>query len=225
MFYIVNEFLDKKGVCVDRDDFGYIEDRFEDWINRFYITKLPWCSERLYSFPLIKGAFKEIDLEEMKNLDDIVILEGKFRNISIHSAFFSNEFVDEFKKRIKKYEKMDYYDFAFPGFDYEQEEWIKKGYLIIPYEIIYTNHCEIQDDDFLNRSYCYGFEADLDFLKYKEWGEEKDLVFKENKKVYIVYCKKEVLLKYLKQNNLTLFRMFVKYKDKKHKFIFDTLEG
>ena len=41
----------------------------------------------------------------------------------------------------------------------------------------------------------------------------------------MVYCKKEELLKYLKQNNLTLFRMFVRYKDNKYEFIFDRLEG
>ena len=225
MFYIVNELLDKKGVCIDRDDFGYIEDRFEEWIERFYITKLPWCSERLSSFPLIRGAFKEINLEEIKNLGGLFILEGKFNNISIYSAFISNKFAYEFTKKVQQYEKKDYYDFAFPGWDYEQEEWIKKGYLTNPYEIIYINHCEIQNDDFLNRSYCYRFETNLEFLKYKEWGEEKNLVFKENTKGYMVYCNKNELLKYLKQNNLTLFRMFVKYKDKKNEFIFDRLEG
>jgi len=222
MFYIVNEFLNKKSVCVDFYTDG-VFDRFEDWINRFYIKKLPWCSEKLSPFPLIKAAFKDMELNEFQNTNKI-ILEGSFNGIFICSAFISNEFANEFYKKIKQYEKMDYYDFAFPGWDYEQEEWLKKGYLIKPYKIIDTNHCEIQDDDFLNRGYCYEFETNLDFLKYKEWGEEKDLYSKESKKGYMVYCKKEELLKYLKQNNLTLFRMVVKYKDKKYEFIFDRLE-
>ena len=223
MFYIVGELLNKNSVCVDFYSDG-VFDRFEDWINRFYITKLPWCSEKLSAFPLIKGIFKDIELEELKDLENEIILEGDFRNIRIYSAFISNEFVSEFNKRIKQYKKMDYYDFAFPGRDYEQEKWLNKGYMIKPYEIIYTDHCEIQDDDFLNRGYCYEFRSDLEFLKYKEWGEEKDLYHKENTKGYMVFCYKDELLKYLKQNKLTIFRMFVKYKDKKHEFIFDQIK-
>jgi len=223
MFYIVGELLEKKSVCVDFYSDG-IFDRFENWIERFYIKNGIWCSDKLSPFPLIKVAFKEVELSELINIKQYIILEGEFNNIEVYSAFISNEFFPKFSKKIKKYNKMDYYEFSFPGFDYEQDEWLRNGYLIKPFKVDYENHCEIQSDDFLNRSFCYEFESNLDFLKYKEWGEE-DRYLKKDKKGYIVYSSKNKLLEFLKEKRLNLFRIFVKHKDKKHQFCFDIVKG
>jgi hypothetical protein len=220
MFYIVGELLNEKSVCVDFYSDG-VFDRFDDWIKRFYINNSQWCSDKLSPFPLIKAAFKDIELNEFDE-NEYYILKGEINNFSINSAFINKRFEKKFSEIIEKYKNLDYYEFAFPGYDFEEEEWIKQGYLIKPFEIIYENHCEIQDDDPFNRSYCYELKSKHNFIKYKEWGEEKDL-HSENKKGYTVYCEKEELIKFLKEHNVVVFRMFIKNKKTQYYFKFDNI--